>query len=420
MKWLIRSVATAWAGSMSALAVWAGLPLIAAHPTPGVAAVNVLANEAVAPSAVLTDTAANGAPDVATQFASGALAADASLSLIAANLGGLAPPSLLHPPTAGWRTPGQAEVELAQAPPAEWLPPSWFPEGTQIMAVGGLAQEGPRNGPLVKSRSAIVYDIDAGAVLYEKNADEPRPVASITKVVSSLAWVSTNPDHALEVEIGPEQYPSRSGARSRLSTGDVTSGLDLLGAALVASDNRAALGLAAAAGMHLEQFIGRMNAVSIELGMTHSSWVDPSGLEDENLSTARDIARATLAVANHPVLAPVASAPFWDLWRKNKNYVRRLSSTDRLQGRDDLVIETAKTGYTDTARYCFTTVLESATGRRLAITLLGADGKMTRWADVSRILSWVDGGSAAIAYEKVREPVQPAVKKSRKAKKHRK
>jgi D-alanyl-D-alanine endopeptidase (penicillin-binding protein 7) len=261
----------------------------------------------------------------------------------------------------------------------------------------------------------MVYDISAGEVLFEKNADDPRPVASITKVVSALAWVSTDPDFDREVEIGAEQYPSRSGARSRLSTGDITSGLDLLGAALVSSDNRAALGLAAASDMHLEQFIGRMNAVSVELGMTHSSWVDPSGLDDENLSTARDIAKATLAVANHPVLASVASAPFWDLWRKNKEYVRRLGSTDRLQGRNDIIVEAAKTGYTDTARYCFTTVLETPTGRRLAITLLGADGKMTRWADINRIVSWVDSGQTALAVDQAAsEKVRPAKVSKRK------
>jgi D-alanyl-D-alanine carboxypeptidase len=81
--------------------------------------------------------------------------------------------------------------------------------------------------------------------------------------------------------------------------------------------------------------------------------------------------------------------------------VRRLNSTDRLLGRDDIVIETAKTGYTDTARYCFTTVLDTENGRRLGITLLGADGKMTRWADVGRILDWANrtenAGNAGLA-----------------------
>ncbi len=360
MKTLLRLLATLWAGGIGLVGCWVAAPLFSPAATAEVELV-----------------AALPAPN---EFARSFEPVPPVASLVP----GLAAPAV------GWRTPGEAEVDMAVAPPAEWLPPDWFPPSKAILVLSAMDDEGPTEGPTVKSRSAFVYDLDAGRVLYQKHPDDPRPVASITKVVSALAYASTDPNPDREVVIGPEQYPTRSGARSRLSTGDVTSGIDLLGAALVSSDNRAALGLAAAADMHLEQFVGRMNAVSVELGMTRSSWVDPSGLEDENLSTARDIAKATVAVATHPMLAPVASAPHWDLWRKNKNYVRRLGSTDRLSGRDDLVVETAKTGYTDTARYCFTTVLRTDSGHRLVISLLGADGKMTRWADVNRILSWVE------------------------------
>jgi D-alanyl-D-alanine endopeptidase (penicillin-binding protein 7) len=382
MKLVLRIVATMWAGGIAVAAAWAVAPLLGARPSPANAALPAALPEpgTVAEPVGGTATASLTTLSTAREF---------ERSLVPV------PPAGAPAPGAGWRTPGEAEWELADVPPGDWLPPVWYPSSADALAIDGISQHGPNTGPHVKSRSAIVYDIDAGAVIYEKNADETRPVASITKLVSALAWASAEPDPDREVVIGPEQYPTRSGARSRLSTGDITSGMDLLGAALVASDNRAALGLAAASNMHLDQFVGRMNAVSVELGMTHSSWVDPSGLEDENLSTARDIAKATLAVASHPVLAPVASAPFWDLWRSNKNYVRRLSSTDRLMGREDLLVETAKTGYTDTARYCFTTVLQTNDGRRLGITLLGADGKMTRWADVGRILNWVAGGQKA-------------------------
>ncbi len=358
MKLLLRVMATLWAGGVGLVGCWVAAPLLSGTAT---ASLDV-------PVQASVTTPAN---EFARSFAQ-------------------VPPAGALGPSVGWRTPGEAEVDLAVTPPEEWVPPEWFPASPDILALSAMDGEGPTTGPHVKSRAAFVYDIDQGAILYQKNPDDPRPVASITKVVSALAYASTLPDPDREVVIGPEQYPTRSGARSRLSTGDVTTGIDLLGAALVSSDNRAALGLAAASNMHLEQFVGRMNAVSIELGMTRSSWADPSGLEDENLSTARDIAKATVAVATHPMLAPVASAPHWDLWRKNKNYVRRLGSTDRLSGRDDLLVETAKTGYTDTARYCFTTVLRTESGHRLAITLLGADGKMTRWADVNRILGWLD------------------------------
>lgn len=292
------------------------------------------------------------------------------------------------------------DAPVTEAPGAAWVRPTWYPATSDIEALPMLAEPGPRTGPNLRARSAFIYDLDAGRVLYEKNADNIRPVASITKLVSSLTFMSLEPNLDDSMCVTAAQYPSRSGARSRLSTGDCLHGWDVIGAALVASDNRAALGLAAAAGTDVEAFVRQMNVVSAELGMEHSSWADPSGLEDENLSTARDIARATIAVAAHPVLSMVASAPFWDIQRSlgsdkddvQEIHTRRLFSTDRMVGREDLTIEAAKTGYTDTARYCFTTVMQTEDGRRLVVTLLGADGKQTRWADMNRVLDWINRG----------------------------
>lgn len=276
-----------------------------------------------------------------------------------------------------------------------WNRPSWFPavDDLDTVALMGGSVVG-RGGPSLRSRSAFVYDVDAGLALIDKNADVVRPVASLTKMVSSLALMSAEPDLDLELCVTAAQYPTRSGARSRLSTGDCLGGWDVLGAALVASDNRAAYALATVSGLDMDAFVARMDSVSADLGMDRSSWSDPSGLEDENLSTARDMARATVAVASHPVLSAIATAPFWDLYRSNKRSPRRLFTTDRLSGRADIDVLAAKTGYTDTARYCFTTMVQTSNGRRLVITLLGAEGKLTRWADVDRILRWAESGAS--------------------------
>src|SRR4051794_20424259 len=80
----------------------------------------------------------------------------------------------------------------ASVPPAPvrleatgWFHPEWFPDSADLDAVSAMDADGPRKGPSLRSRSAFVYDIDAGVVLFEKNADVVRPVASITKLVSS-------------------------------------------------------------------------------------------------------------------------------------------------------------------------------------------------------------------------------------------
>jgi D-alanyl-D-alanine endopeptidase (penicillin-binding protein 7) len=273
--------------------------------------------------------------------------------------------------------------------PPRWAPPDWLPDSEDLWALEQMGGAARARSPRLRSTAAFVFDVDEGAVLLERNADVVVPVASITKFVSALAMVSTEHDLDRTICIGPEHYPTRSGAFSKLSTGDCIQGWDALGAALVASDNRGAYALASAAGLGVDDLVDRMNEVSVDLGMSLSSWTDPSGLEDENLSTARDIARATLAVASEPVLSEVASAPFWDVHYTDRP-TRRRHSTNRLAERSDLEVLAAKTGYTDTAGYCYSTAVRLASGRRVVITLLGAHRNRDRWADVNTLLRWIE------------------------------
>lgn len=288
-----------------------------------------------------------------------------------------------------------SDLDLDPELAGPWSPPDWFPEATraELWALDGLDGQPERaDGPLVHSKAAFVYDVDAGRVLYAREADERRPVASLTKVVAGLAALSEDDaELTREVCISPAQWPGWPGARSYLNTGTCVTGWDLLGAALVASDNRAAFGLARVSGLPFGVFVARMNEVAADLGMSLSTFADPAGVDDENLSTARDMSRAVLAASLHPVLGPVASAPSWDISETRRDRSRRLFSTNRLAGDDDIEVLAAKTGYTDTARYCFSAVLRTPEGRRVALSVLGAPNNRTRWADVSRIVRWVDG-----------------------------
>lgn len=296
----------------------------------------------------------------------------------------------------GWLAVSPADDASASQQPHShvralaWAPPEWHPDDGALWALEQMGSPGEDRGPRLRSSSAYVFDIDSGEVLLDHNADYIQPVASLTKLVSALAMVSTEHDLDRVICIGPEHYPTRNGAWSKLSTGDCVQGWDALGAALVASDNRGAYALASATDLDLDRFIGQMNAVSAELGMDMSSWTDPSGLEDENLSTARDLARATLAVATHPELNGVASAPFWDV-HYARHPMRRRYTTNKLSGRQDLRILAAKTGYTDTARYCYTAAIATRSGRQVVITLLGANRDRDRYRDLSALLRWIDG-----------------------------
>jgi len=286
------------------------------------------------------------------------------------------------------------DVEPEQLP---WTPPEWFPDDQleALHAVDHISASPDNVGPSLslRSKAVFVYDLEAGQVLLSHNADDRRPVASLTKVVSALTVASESPDLDEEFCLDTSTRPSWPGAVSRLRNGTCTSGWDLLGAALVRSDNGAALALSRVAGLPHYPFVDRMNGVAAELGMDQSTFSDPSGVEDDNLSTARDMTRAVVAASLHPTVHPVASAPFWDLTNHTSGRTKRLFTTNKLVNRRGTDILAAKTGYTDTARHCFTGVFRLRDGRKVALTVLGGYWSRNRWSDVRKILDWIERGA---------------------------
>lgn len=288
-------------------------------------------------------------------------------------------------------------LDQALSPPPRsktFEPPPWFPADqrlalTMLDDIGGAPARTEAQLQL-HSRAVFVWDLDANRALLARRADDRRPVASLTKVVSALTTVAEGADLDAEVCLDLSSRPSWPGAVSRIRRGTCTSGWDLLGAALVRSDNGAAYALPEVTGLPHYVFVARMNAVARELNMDQSTWSDPSGAEDDNLSTARDMTRAIIATSLHPELGPVASAPSWLMEDHTDGKTRQLITTNSLIGRQDTDILAAKTGYTDTARYCFTGVFRLSNGRTIAVTTLGAGRNRDRWADLRSILAWAE------------------------------
>jgi D-alanyl-D-alanine endopeptidase (penicillin-binding protein 7) len=287
--------------------------------------------------------------------------------------------------------------ETSQVSSQVWAPPAWYPEDgvVELGAIEGLDDPPaddpkPSDGPSgIRAPSVLVYDVDRGEVLFERKADVRRPIASVTKLFASLALASEDPDLDRPVCVTYEHWPVKPGARSHLNTGECFRGWDLLGAALVKSDNRAAMTFSSIADLGFEGFVDRMNDVAQDLGATSSSFEDPAGLGEGNLSTARDVVRAIIAVSLHPTLSAVASAKTWRISTLDGERVRELSSTDFLLDRGDLDVLSAKTGYTDPARYCFASMLQLRDGHRIAVAILGDERPSFRVADMDRIVRWV-------------------------------
>lgn len=279
---------------------------------------------------------------------------------------------------------------------APWVPPLPRPEVPAWLASNELALALPaldappmyRKGPTVHARAALVVDLDREEVLWGRRPDVRYPVASLTKIMSALTLVSLEiePDLERSLCVTPEIWPTRPGAMSRFETGVCHSGWEYVGAALVHSDNRGAMAMHALAGLTFPQFIDAMDAASADLGMT-ATWADPTGLEDNNLASARDMVKAAVAAASHPLLSQLSSSASWSIERKN-GATMGLVSTNRLRERYEVL--SAKTGYTDTARYNFVTVVQTKRGGRFAVAVLGSESEAGRFADADRLITWAD------------------------------
>src|SRR5690606_4638064 len=131
----------------------------------------------------------------------------------------------------------------------------------------------------------------------------------------------------------------------------------------------------ALSGLTWDQFLETMQAVSDDVGAGATAWADPSGIEAGNVASARGMARLAVAVAAHPVLSPVASAPSWTIQREGGPQI--LHTTNKLVERWETLA--AKTGFTVPAGYCYAGVVRTETGGQYVVVVLGAPSSAARW-----------------------------------------
>jgi D-alanyl-D-alanine endopeptidase (penicillin-binding protein 7) len=265
-----------------------------------------------------------------------------------------------------------------------------------VMASPSLARKGiatyTRQGmPNIQAQSAAVVDLASGEELVLKNADEVRPIASISKLMATLVVL----DHHLDMDgvtqmIDGDRQIANGGARSRLPVGLSFTNRDLLHAALMASDNRAVPALGRAVGLDPPHLVEAMNAKAKELGLKSTTFEDPVGLNSNNKSTARDLVQLLRAAMRNTTITEITQKakyvahpvgkPGWTIEYTNTDVIARSSKWEVITG---------KTGYTDLALYCLAIAVKMTGDRPVAMVFLGAVGKMTRFGDFGRVAQWL-------------------------------
>ena len=278
----------------------------------------------------------------------------------------------------------------------------------QPLALEDLLGEPYDGGELtLRSASVLVVDQATGEALYAKNADRPAPIASITKLMTAMVTLDAGLPLDEEITIGPEDVDRLKGTRSRLALGTTLTREALLHLALIASENRAAAALSRAYPGGRPAFIEAMNRKARQLGMTHTRFVDGTGLSSENQSTAQDLVKLVDAAYHYPLIRRISTTGRYDLLVSTPNEVRHLvfNNTNQLTRRDDWEIGVSKTGYINEAGHCLVMQAKIAE-QKVIIVLLDSWGKLSRIGDANRIRKWLEyEGTGRLASRTGKAPV---------------
>jgi len=262
-----------------------------------------------------------------------------------------------------------------------------------------------RNAVAFKAQAAraIVLDADTAEVLFEKNADQAAPMASIAKLMVAIEALDSA-DSLDQVLTVPKTIADLDPASSvaGFKVGEEVSVRSLMTALLVASSNDAAVTLAHGLAGSEKKFVERMNARAAELGLSKTSFANATGLDAKgNESTARDLAFLLLVAERDPLIRELTTTGATSIRTESGNSYY-LKPTDQLLGRASFDISAAKTGTTDDAGLSFV-VLGERDGRRILTVLLDSPD---RFEEAERAMqfafdsfSWPTAGGSRVGGE---------------------
>ena len=200
----------------------------------------------------------------------------------------------------------------------------------------------------LSARHAVLIDGETGDILFEKDADTPKPMASTTKIMTAITVIETLPVDAV-ISVASEAV-GIEGTSAYLKEGEILTVCDLLHALLLSSANDAAVALALACDPTVAEFCGRMNALAKDIGLESTHFENPHGLPAEgHYTTARELAILSAYAMHNPTFASIVA---------KKSYRCRTSLTERTFSNHNKLLSFSKdavgikTGFTKTSGRC--------------------------------------------------------------------
>lgn len=254
-----------------------------------------------------------------------------------------------------------------------------------LFSSGAIAQSSLH----LRSESAFVLDAKHGRVIYGKKADEVRPIASITKLMTAMVVLDAKLPLNEKIAIKSADVDRIKNTRSRLSVGARLTREELLLVSLMSSDNRAAAALARTYPGGTKVFVEAMNNKAFELGMGNSRFVESTGLSSKNVSTARDLAKLVEAAHSYKLIRKCTTTAVHALKLPHRKRSLLYKNTNSLVRRGAWEIGVSKTGFLKAAGRCLV-MHAKVTGKPVIIVLLDSWGKNTRIGDANRIKKWME------------------------------
>ena len=254
------------------------------------------------------------------------------------------------------------------------------------MAAAAAAQPVTELPFAIQAKAALLMDYDTGTVLYEKNAHQKLPMASITKIMTLLLAMEAIEDGRLKLDDPvhvSEHAASMGGSTVFLEAGETFPVSTILESVIVASANDGSVALAEKIYGSHELFVQKMNERAQQLGMKNTNFVNCTGLPAENhYSTAYDIALMSRELLKHQTFFKWSTI-WMDYMRDGKTM---LVNTNRLvrfyEGCDGV-----KTGYTQEAGHCVSATAKRGNLRLIAV-ILGAPTSQVRFSEASKLLDY--------------------------------
>lgn len=236
--------------------------------------------------------------------------------------------------------------------------------------------------PLLNAKSALVMRADTGEILYQKSIDEVRSIASISKLMAAMVILDARLNMDEQITISNAEIDRLKGTTSRLSIGTTLTRNQLMHLGLMSSENRAiaALGRTYPGGM--SAFVVAMNEKAQSLGMSHTRFYEPTGLDPRNVSTARDLSILVKAANQYPKIREWSTAKSGSAYT-SEGKLQQYQNSNMLV-REGWNISVQKTGYIREAGRSM--VFQAQMGKQaLIFVVLGSATTLTRANDAREL-----------------------------------